>query len=214
MDKNLGAFRKNYIKGELLESEIPEDPYLLFLDWFKEMESRKDPAEINIMSLATIGADGFPKNRIVLLKEFNPEGFVFYTNYTSEKGQSLIDNPKTCLSFFWPFLERQVIIKGMAEKVSEEKAIEYFRSRPRGSQLGAWASRQSTEIDSREVLENKLLELDLKFKDKEVPKPAFWGGFLIRPLSYEFWQGRANRLHDRIIYNLHEGSWDKKRLAP
>jgi len=221
MSKNLADYRKNYIKGELLESEIPENPLELFQVWFEEMEmvlkykrEKNDSTEVNTMTVATIGLDGFPKSRIVLLKEFNSDGFIFYTNYTSEKGIALAHNPNICLSFFWAGLERQVIIKGKAEKTSEEKAIEYFKSRPRGSQLGALASNQSSEIDSREVLDNKLRELEDTYKDKEIPKPEFWGGFLIRPENYEFWQGRSNRLHDRIFYSKDQGNWKSKRLAP
>jgi pyridoxamine 5'-phosphate oxidase len=221
MSKNLADYRKNYIKGELLESEIPENPLELFQAWFEEMEmvlkykrEKTDSTEVNTMTVATIGPDGFPKSRIVLLKEFNSDGFIFYTNYTSEKGIALAHNPNICLSFFWAGLERQVIIKGTAEKTSEEKAIQYFKSRPRGSQLGALASDQSSEIESREVLDDKLRELEEKYKDKEIPKPEFWGGFLIRPENYEFWQGRSNRLHDRIFYSKDQGTWKPKRLAP
>ena len=221
MSKNLANYRKNYIKGELLESEIPENPLELFQVWFEEMEmvlkykrEKNDSTEVNTMTVATIGLDGFPKSRIVLLKEFNSDGFIFYTNYTSEKGIALAHNPNICLSFFWAGLERQVIIKGKAEKTSEEKAIEYFKSRPRGSQLGALASDQSSEIESREELDNKLRGLEEKYKDLEIPKPEFWGGFLIRPENYEFWQGRSNRLHDRIFYGKDHGNWKSKRLAP
>lgn len=221
MSKNLADYRKNYIKGELLESEIPENPLELFQVWFEEMEmvlkyrrEKNDSTEVNTMTLATIGLDSFPKSRIVLLKEYSSEGFIFYTNFTSEKGISLLNNPHACLSFFWAGLERQVIIKGIAEKTSEEKAIEYFNSRPRGSQLGALASNQSSEIASREELDHKLRELEHKYKEMEIPKPEFWGGFLIRPENYEFWQGRSNRLHDRILYSKDKGNWNIKRLAP
>ncbi len=221
MSKNLADYRKNYIKGELLESEIPENPLELFQAWFEEMElvlkykrEKNDSSEVNTMSVATIGLDGYPKSRIVLLKEFNADGFIFYTNYTSEKGMALAHNPNICLSFFWAGLERQVIIKGKAEKTSDQKATEYFKSRPRGSQLGALASDQSSEIESRELLDDKLRELEEKYKDKEIPKPECWGGFLIRPENYEFWQGRSNRLHDRIFYSKEEGGWRSKRLAP
>jgi pyridoxamine 5'-phosphate oxidase len=221
MSKNLADYRKNYIKGELLESEIPDNPLELFQAWFEEMEmvlkykrEKNDATEVNAMTLATIGLDGFPKSRIVLLKEFNSDGFIFYTNYTSEKGIALLNNPNACLSFFWAGLERQVIIKGKAEKTSEEKATVYFNSRPRGSQLGALASNQSSELESREVLDTNLRELEEKYKDKEIPKPEFWGGFLIRPENFEFWQGRSNRLHDRIFYGKDQENWNIKRLAP
>lgn len=214
MSKDLANYRRVYSKGKLLEAELPADPMTLFKDWFEEMEKVKDLIEVNAMTISTVGLDGFPKNRVVLLKEFNAGGFIFYTNYTSDKGRSLAENPNICLSFFWPDLERQVVIRGRAEKSSEEKAIEYFQSRPRGSQLGAWASAQSSEIASREVLEKCLRELEIKFKDKEIPKPDFWGGYLVKPVNIEFWQGRPNRLHDRIIYTLHNEQWIYKRLAP
>lgn len=214
MSKNLADYRKNYSKMELLEEHISNDPFIQFKTWFAEMEVVNSPTEVNVMNISSIGLDGFPKSRIVLLKEFSDAGFTFYTNYGSDKAKSLLANPNTCLSFFWPELERQVIIKGLAEKTSEEKAIEYFSSRPRESQLGAWASNQSSEIASREVLDKKLNELILEFQDKEVPKPDFWGGFVIKPVSFEFWQGRPNRLHDRILYTKEGKNWTFKRLAP
>lgn len=214
MSKNLADYRKNYSKMELLEGNISNDPFSQFKIWFAEMEALNSTNEVNTMNLSSIGLDGFPKSRIVLLKEFSDDGFTFYTNYCSEKAKSLLANPNTCLSFFWPELERQVIIKGIAEKASEEKAIEYFGSRPRESQLGAWASNQSSEIASRDVLDRTLKELILEFEDKEVPKPDFWGGFLVKPVSFEFWQGRPNRLHDRILYTKERKNWTFKRLAP
>lgn len=214
MGKDLKNYRRNYIKGELLESNVPEDPIELFRNWFEEIEDVKDGFEANAMTLSTIGKDGFPKSRIVLLKEFSQEGFIFFTNFNSSKGKSLQHNPNCCISFFWPSLERQVIIHGVAEKYSEEKAEEYFSSRPRGSQLGAWASSQSSEIASREVLEKCLRELEVKFMGKDIPKPDYWGGFLIKPLSLEFWQGRENRLHDRLLFTKSQNEWELKRLAP
>lgn len=214
MSKNLADYRRVYSKGKLLETEIPSNPMELFTDWFEEVEEGRDPMEVNAMTISTIGKDGYPKNRVVLLKEFTPEGFIFYTNYASDKGQALAHNPNVCISFFWPQMERQVIIKGKAEKYSEKKAIEYFNSRPRGSQLGAWASNQSSEIASREILENRLKELEQEFEGKEVPKPESWGGYLIRPINFEFWQGRPNRLHDRIYFEVKDSNWKFKRLAP
>jgi len=214
MSKNLADYRKNYDKGELLEEYISKNPFVQFQVWFEEMENANSSSEVNAMNVSSIGLDGFPKNRIVLLKEFAEDGFVFYTNYGSDKAQSLLNNPNTCLSFFWPELERQVIIKGKAEKNSEEKAMAYFNSRPRESQLGAWASHQSSEISSREVLDKTLRELKLEFQDKPVPKPDFWGGFIVKPISFEFWQGRPNRLHDRILYTKEGKNWGFKRLAP
>lgn len=214
MSKDLKNYRRNYTKGELLESNVPEDPIELFRNWFEEIEAVKDGSEANAMTLSTIGTDGFPRSRVVLLKEFGEEGLTFFTNYNSSKGISLQKNPNCCISFFWPSLERQVIIKGVAEKYSEEMAEEYFSSRPRGSQLGAWASSQSSEIASREVLEKCLRELKVRFMDKEIPKPDYWGGFLVKPLSFEFWQGRENRLHDRLLFSKGKNDWELKRLAP
>lgn len=214
MSKNLFDYRRVYSKGKLLESEIPGNPMDLFQDWFEEIESIKQSIEVNAMNVSTMGRDNFPKNRIVLLKEFSNEGFVFYTNYNSEKGLDLEQNPNTCLSFFWPETERQVIIKGKAEKTTQQQAEEYFYSRPRGSQLGAWASNQSSEIASREILEKSLKELETRFQDRQIPKPDCWGGYLVRPVSFEFWQGRPNRLHDRILYSKENNNWNLKRLAP
>lgn len=214
MIKNLADYRRVYTKGELLESELPGDPIDLFTDWFEDLEKIRNTIEVNAMTVSTINENGFPKGRVVLLKEFSKEGFVFYTNYQSEKGRALEANPHTCLSFFWQETERQVIIQGIAEKFSEEKAIEYFNSRPRGSQLGAWASNQSREIASREVLEKCLRELETEYKDKEIPKPPHWGGYLVKPVNFEFWQGRPNRLHDRLVFEKNEDNWNLKRLAP
>lgn len=214
MSKSLADFRRIYSKGQLLEAEIPDNPLNLFRDWFEQMEKIKDLVEVNAMTISTIGLDGFPKNRVVLLKEFGAEGFTFFTNYNSEKGKALAANQHICLSFFWAELERQVIIKGKAEKCSEERSAKYFQSRPRGSQIGAWASNQSREIASREVLEKSVRELETRFEDKDIPKPDFWGGYLVRPVSIEFWQGRPNRLHDRILYTKDNGRWLTKRLAP
>ncbi len=199
---------------ELLEEYLEKDPFVQFKTWFEEMEGSSSNSEVNAMNVSSIGLDGFPKSRIVLLKEFNTEGFIFYTNFGSDKAKAIVENPKVCLSFFWPEMERQVIIKGTAEKSSEDKAKEYFSSRPRGSQLGAWTSHQSSEIASREVLDKTLKELELEFQDKKIPKPEFWGGFLVKPISFEFWQGRSNRLHDRILYTEERRIWTFKRLAP
>jgi pyridoxamine 5'-phosphate oxidase len=159
--------------------------------------------------------DGFPKARVVLLKRFNEEGFVFYTNYNSEKGKAIAANPNVCLSFFWHSHERQVIIKGVAQKVLPNISDGYFQSRPDGSKLGAIVSNQSEIIESRLVLENKLKKLEEAFDGKEIPRPEFWGGFIVNPVSVEFWQGRPNRLHDRIRYQLQEDyNWKIDRLAP
>ncbi|OEY72015.1 pyridoxamine 5'-phosphate oxidase [Salegentibacter salarius] len=215
MQKSLENYRQSYGKSELLEENIPSFPLPLFTAWFEEAEAHPEIAEVNAMSLATCGIEGFPKNRIVLLKSFGVNGFSFYTNYNSEKGKEIEENPRVCLSFFWPALERQVIIKGIAMKTSEEESAAYFASRPRGSQLGAWASNQSNILGSREELELQLKEVEERYKNKEVEKPQHWGGYLVTPRSFEFWQGRNNRLHDRIIYEfIEKDTWERNRLSP
>ncbi len=160
-----------------------------------------------------LGTDGFPKSRIVLLKELDADGFVFYTNYTSEKGESIAHHNKVGISFFWPNLERQVIIKGDIEKVSTERSDTYFNARPKDSQLGAWVSDQSSVIAGREVLEDKMKALKVTYEGKDIPRPAHWGGYIVKPVSIEFWQGRPSRLHDRIRYRLENDQWIKERLA-
>ena len=187
----------------------------LFQTWFYEADESDSVDEANAMSVSTIGFDGFPKTRVVLLKQYTYEGFIFYTNYESEKGKAILANPHLCLSFFWPSLERQIIIKGIAEKVPENTSDGYFESRPLGSRLGAMVSPQSEVIASREYLEERLHQLEKEFEGKEVLRPAYWGGFLVRPQSIEFWQGRPNRLHDRLRYTLTKDyDWKLERLAP
>ena len=167
------------------------------------------------MTVATIGLDGFPKSRVVLLKKFDEEGFVFYTNYNSEKGKAIIENPNVCLSFFWPTVERQIIIKGRAEKTADIISDNYFASRPDGSKLGALVSPQSEVILNRDFLEHSLIELEKEWEGREIERPSHWGGFLVRPVEVEFWQGRPNRLHDRIRYQLQtDFDWKIDRLAP
>lgn len=215
MEKHLDHYRRSYDTGILSESTVPEDPIVLFRDWFHDVEASERFVEPNAMAVATIGLDGFPKNRMVLLKKFSYEGFIFYTNYESEKGKALALNPKICLSFYWSALERQVIIKGNAEKLASNLSDGYFESRPDGSKLGAIVSPQSEVIPSRDVLEEGVRKLEKKYEGKEIPRPEFWGGYLVRPVSIEFWQGRPNRLHDRIRYVLQEDySWKIERLAP
>ena len=214
MDKNLHDYRKSYEKGSLTEDTVLENPLKQFATWFVDAEKTPTVEEPNAMTLSTVDTQGVPKARVVLLKEFTQEGFVFYTNYTSGKAQAIAQNNKVCISFFWPSLERQIIITGMAVKISEEKSIAYFNKRPRESQLGALVSDQSTSIDSREALEEKLLDLEKQYQTKPIVKPAHWGGYLIQPTSYEFWQGRSSRLHDRIKYTKINNSWNIGRLQP
>ncbi|GGB65737.1 pyridoxine/pyridoxamine 5'-phosphate oxidase [Flavobacterium suaedae] len=213
--KDLSNYRKSYEKSKLIEENLPEDPISLFRNWFIEVEEFGGGAEVNAMTVSTIGLDGFPKSRVVLLKQFTFEGFVFYTNYNSEKGKAIAKNPNVCLSFFWHEMERQVIIKGKAEKIAENLSDGYFDSRPVGSKLGAVVSPQSQVIPSRDYLDKKLVEFDKEYQGKEIPRPDNWGGYIVKPVSVEFWQGRANRLHDRIRYTMAEDySWNKDRLAP
>lgn len=214
MEENLADHRRSYEKSALSVDNLTENPMTLFKAWFDEVEQVDKQAENNAMTISTIDEQGFPKNRVVLLKKFNEQGFVFYTNYTSEKGRALLRNPKMSLSFFWPQLERQVIVKGMAEKLPEAESDAYFASRPRGSQLGAWVSHQSQPIANRELLEQRAEELKSDYAGKPIPRPEFWGGFLVVPQSIEFWQGRANRLHDRFKYTAANKGWEITRLAP
>jgi pyridoxamine 5'-phosphate oxidase len=213
--ENLGNYRKSYEKSQLDEQDLPEDPISLFRTWFLETEEFGSNAEVNAMTVATIGLDGFPKARVVLLKQYTYEGFVFYTNYNSEKGRAIAANPNVSLSFFWYEMERQVIIKGRAERVSENMSDGYFDSRPEGSRLGAVLSPQSEVIPSRDYLEDNLKQLEAQYAGKEIPRPVHWGGYIVKPVEIEFWQGRPNRLHDRIRYSLQEDfSWKMERLAP
>ncbi len=215
MEKELHNYRKSYQKGELSVNDVDTNPMQQFQKWFYEAKDSDTVEEVNAMTLTTIGVDGFPKGRVVLLKKYNEKGFYFYTNYNSEKGISINENPNVSISFFWPALERQIIIKGVAKKTSKDDSVNYFESRPKGSQLGAYVSPQSTIIESREVLENNLKLLEEKFKNTKVPKPDHWGGYIISPLEFEFWQGRPNRLHDRIRYSLkNKLDWNIERLAP
>lgn len=214
MQKDLTHYRRSYEKGRLVENDLPQDPSILFEAWFRLADESTLVEEANAMSIATVGKDNWPKNRIVLLKSFSPEGFTFFTNYESAKGKDLEINPKCCLSFFWPALEKQIIIQGLVSKISLEESEAYFNSRPRGSQLGAHVSNQSSIISSRHLLEKKLAELEKKYENQPVPKPSYWGGYLVKPQKFEFWQGRHSRLHDRILYSKEENNWKIERLAP
>jgi pyridoxamine 5'-phosphate oxidase len=215
MENDLSNYRKNYQKSELSEEGISKNPMELFQKWFFEVEEFGGDSEVNAVTVSTIGADGFPKNRVVLLKKFTWEGFIFYTNYNSEKGKAIAQNPNICLSFFWAGIERQVIIKGIAEKLPENLSDGYFESRPDGSKLGAWASDQSEVVPSRSYLDERLTSFEKQFENKEIIRPKYWGGYIVKPISMEFWQGRPNRMHDRIKYTLQEDfNWKIERLAP
>jgi pyridoxamine 5'-phosphate oxidase len=210
---NLAELRINYQKGELLESSVDKNPFEQFKKWFSEAKASQVP-EPNAMHLSTIGENGMPNGRIVLLKNVS-EGFSFYTNYQSSKGESLNKHPQACITFFWAELERQIRIEGITKKVDSATAEIYFKNRPRASQIGAWVSEQSSRIESRDILELAFKELEAKYEGQEIPKPPHWGGFELIPSYFEFWQGRTSRLHDRVIYDLTEGGiWKIGRLAP
>ncbi|WP_028298111.1 pyridoxamine 5'-phosphate oxidase [Olivibacter sitiensis] len=213
MDLHLEDIREEYKQAELHESSVKANPLEQFDIWFKEALLAKVP-EVNAMTLATADSKGIPNARIVLLKHASEEGFSFYTNYVSEKGEEMAKNPFVALVFFWSQLERQVRVLGQVEKLSVQESTAYFHSRPIGSQLGAWASPQSKEIPNREYLQKRIKELETEYEGNEVPKPPHWGGYLVRPFRVEFWQGRPNRLHDRIRYELVDNNWEIVRLAP
>jgi len=210
----LENLRKDYRAEKLSETDVKKNPIEQFDHWFDEA-LKSGIYEPNAMTLATASTDGKPAARIVLLKGFNQDGFVFYTNYLSRKGKELAKNPVVALVFFWPELERQVRIEGTIEKVSKETSEKYFQSRPKESQIGALASPQSQVITDRSLLEKNWKELEKKYADQEIPKPSFWGGYLVKPQVIEFWQGRSSRLHDRIVYRkADKNNWKIVRLAP
>ena len=210
---SISSIRKDYQLQSLSESDVKQDPIGQFGKWWDEaIASSID--EVNAMTLSTVTAEGKPSARIVLLKGFDERGFVFFTNYESNKGAQLTANPFASLVFFWKELERQVRIEGICEKVSEQESDDYFHSRPIGSQLGACASPKSRVIESRRVIENNLEKLQDQYRDTEIPRPAHWGGYRVVPQAIEFWQGRSSRLHDRIKYTKENQSWKIVRLAP
>ena len=214
MQKEIADIRRDYTFKKLSEQEVNADPIKQFSQWWEEaVQSKVD--EVNAMTLATASPDGLPSARIVLLKGFNEQGFIFFTNYESYKGKQLAENPKACLVFFWKELERQVRITGLVVKVSKEENDEYFYSRPEASRIGAWASPQSRVIENRHWLDQKFNELVKKSEGTTIERPAYWGGYLVKPVEIEFWQGRPSRLHDRIQYSLEDsGKWKIERLAP
>jgi pyridoxamine 5'-phosphate oxidase len=211
--RKIAQLRRDYSQEALLESDVFENPIDQFMKWFEEALSAElvDP---NAMTLSTVSQDGMPSSRVVLLKGIIEEGLQFYTNYTSQKSKELEANPQAALCFYWAPLERQVRIQGTVEKLSREESADYFRQRPRQSQLGAWASSQSDRLESREELVKRFEEVKKQFEGQEVPLPDFWGGYLLRPSKIEFWQGREGRMHDRICYEKEDGSWKRNRLAP
>jgi len=207
---------RNHYEGELLdEKSVWPDPLDQFKYWFKEALNSK-VMEPNAMMLATADKSGIPAVRTVLLKDVDENGFTFYTNYNSRKGKEMEENPNACLLFFWPELHRQVRVDGIVSKIDPAVSENYFKERPRGNQISAWASLQSSEVKSKSILEQNYKAVEEKYHDREIPFPEFWGGYCIKPLSFEFWQGQPNRLHDRILYSLdpEKKSWSVKRLAP
>jgi pyridoxamine 5'-phosphate oxidase len=211
---SIADIRRDYSLKTLNEEEAADSPFLQFADWWQQaIESEID--EVNAMTLATASLEAVPSARIVLLKGYDEKGFVFYTNYESAKGRELAENPKASLLFFWKELERQIRITGIVEKVSAAESDEYFLSRPTGSQIGAWASPQSHVIENRSWLENNVKMLEEKLSKESVTRPPHWGGYRVKPVIIEFWQGRSSRLHDRLQYSLQEnGTWKIERLAP
>lgn len=211
MTSSIADIRKDYQLAQLNETIVSPDAMSQFEIWWKEAVNSQIE-EVNAMTLATASCDGVPSARVVLLKGLSDQGFIFYTNYESFKGKQLAENPRACLVFFWKELERQVRITGLVSKISETESDQYYYSRPEGSRIGAWASPQSQVIESREWLESKVVDLSA---NQPSGRPPFWGGFIVKPISIEFWQGRSSRLHDRIQYSLTQhGTWTIERLAP
>lgn len=212
--KDIAAIREDYSMGSLSETDVLANPFSQFQTWFTQALDAQ-VIEPNALVLSTINKLGFPSSRVVLLKDIKINGFSFFTNYESQKGQDIISNPKVSALFFWPELQRQVRIEGLVEKLPVQDSDEYFASRPKGSRIGAIASPQSHIIPDRDFLESRVQTTEEQYADtEEVPRPLYWGGYLIKPVRFEFWQGRSSRLHDRIAYVLEGESWTTERLAP
>ena len=210
----IAAIRADYTMAELNEASVDRDPMVFFMRWFNEAVSA-DIVDVNAMTLSSIGLDGFPDSRVVLLKGVEANAFHFYTNYNSAKGQQLQQHPQVALNFFWKELQRQVRVTGVVEKLSVSQNQPYFSSRPLGSQIGTWASPQSTVIAQRQVLEDRVSAIERQFANLSVlPCPEFWGGFAVHPVKIEFWQGRSSRLHDRLRFTKQNNAWNLERLAP
>lgn len=210
---DLGDVRREYERGTLRRTELSDDPVSQFEAWYRDAERAGVP-EVNAVSLATVDREGRPTARTVLVKYFDASGFVFFTNTASRKARDIEGNPEVCLLFFWQPLERQVVVRGTAEKISRAETLRYFVRRPHGSQLGAWVSRQSSVISSRQILAAELDKMRRKFAEGSVPMPDFWSGYRVRPRDMEFWQGGRDRLHDRFLYRRSASGWTIDRLAP
>lgn len=213
LKQTLSATRTDYDSGTLTEENLIRNPFEQFKSWMNLAIQHNVP-EINAMTLSTVNSEGRPVSRVVLLKDLEEKGFVFFTNYESRKGHELIATPYAALNFFWPALQKQVRIEGTVEKIAASASEAYFKSRPRESQIGAWTSSQSKIIESRLILEQKFQELTNQFEGKEIPKPEYWGGFCVIPYRMEFWQGRPGRLHDRFQFELINNNWKIDRLSP
>jgi len=211
---NIAGIRKDYKLQTLLETDVAASPIVQFGKWWDEA-LKSELEEVNAMTLATADKTGKPSARIVLLKGYDKNGFIFFTNYLSHKGREIEQNPHACLIFFWAALERQIKVTGTVEKISAAESDDYFKSRPIGSRIGAWASPQSSVIENRTVIEERLKDLEQQYYNGNIPRPPHWGGYIVKPEQIEFWQGRPSRLHDRIQYTLQkEGNWVIERLAP